>query len=210
MKRKLGIALMLLGLVCLSGALGLFVYNYLEGERAAAASAAVMPKISAAIEANSQNQPQKPSQDGEQIPVPAEPGQPVMKTVEIDGHEYIGYLGIPKLGLELPVMAEWSMENLKIAPARYYGTTMEENLVLVAHNYRKHFGPIRRLKAGDEVFFVDMENNATIYQVVATDAVSPTAVEEVTAGAYDLALVTCTYGGNTRLVVYCDIYDQTK
>ena len=201
---------MLLGLVCLSGALGLFVYNYLEGERAAAASAAVMPKISAAIESNSQNQPQKPSQDGEQIPVPAEPGQPVMKTVEIDGHDYIGYLAIPKLGLELPVMSEWSMENLKIAPARYYGTTMEENLVLVAHNYKKHFGPIRRLKAGDEVFFVDMENNATIYQVVATDAVAPTAVEEVTAGAYDLALVTCTYGGNTRLVVYCDIYDQTK
>lgn len=206
MKRKLGITLMLLGLVCLSGALGLFIYNYQEGERAAAASAAVMPKISAAIESNIQNQLEMHEQDGNQIPVPTEPGLPVMKTVEIDGHEYIGYLAIPKLGLELPVMAEWSMENLKIAPARYYGTTVEENLVLVAHNYKKHFGPIRRLKNGDEVLFVDMENNATIYQVVATDAVAPAAVEEVTAGAYDLALVTCTYGGNTRLVVYCDEY----
>ena len=135
---------------------------------------------------------------------------PKMKSVEIDGHEYIGYLTIPKLGLELPVMADWSMENLKIAPARFYGTTMEGNLVLVAHNYKKHFGPIRRLKAGDEVLFVDMENKATLYHVAATDAVAPTAVEEVTAGDYDLALVTCTYGGDTRLVVYCDVYEPER
>lgn len=207
MKRKLGITLMVLGLVLLAGALGLFVYNQQEGGRAAAASADLMPKINAAILENSQTEP--PVQTPGQIVVPAEPERPVMKTVEIDGHEYIGYLTIPKLGLELPVMAEWSMDNLKIAPARFFGTTMEENLVLVAHNYKKHFGPIRRLKNGDEVLFVDMENNATIYQVAATDAVSPTAVEEVTAGDYDLALVTCTYGGNTRLVVYCDVYDPT-
>lgn len=208
MKRKIGIVLMALGLTLLAGAVGLLVYNQQEGDRAAAASAALMPKISAAIEKNSQTEPPKPSQ--QQIPVVTEPQIPTMKSVEIDGHEYIGYLAIPKLGLELPVMADWSMENLKIAPARFYGTTMEENLVLVAHNYKKHFGPIRRLKNGDEVLFVDMENKATIYQVAATDAVAPTAVEEVTAGAYDLALVTCTYGGDTRLVVYCDVYEPSK
>lgn len=206
MKRKLGIALMALGLVFLAGAIALFVYNQQEGERAAAASAALMPKISAAIAENSQTEPPASSQTQGLISAPTEPEQPVMKTVQIDGHEYIGYLTIPKLGLELPVMSDWSMENLKIAPARFFGTTMEGNLVLVAHNYKKHFGPIRRLEAGDEVLFVDMENNATVYQVVATDAVMPTAVEEVTAGAYDLALVTCTYGGKTRLVVYCDVY----
>lgn len=207
MKRKLGIALMALGLVFLAGAVGLLVYNQQEGERAANASAELMPKISAAIQENSQTEPAAPSQNDGLIPAPTEPERPVMKVVEIDGHEYIGYLTIPKLGLELPVMSDWSMENLKIAPARFFGTTMEENLVLVAHNYKKHFGPIRRLRNGDEVLFVDMENKATVYQVVATDAVAPTAVEEVTAGAYDLALVTCTYGGDTRLVVYCDVYD---
>ena len=35
-------------------------------------------------------------------------------------------------------------------------------------------------------------------------------VEEVTAGDYDLALVTCTYGGDTRLVVYCDVYEPER
>ena len=210
MKRKLGIALMALGLVFLAGAAGLLLYNQQEGDRAAASSAELMPKISAAIRENSQNAEPAPSQNHDWLPAATEPENCKMKAVEIDGHEYIGYLTIPKLGLELPVLSDWSMENLKIAPCRYFGTTMEENLVLVAHNYKKHFGPIRRLKNGDEVLFVDMENNATIYQVVATDVVAPTAVEEVTAGACDLALVTCTYGGKTRLVVYCDIYENTK
>ena len=200
MKRKIGIALMVLGLALLIGSLGLYVYNQQEGENAAEASAALMPKINAAIMENVWTEPPEDSR------VPSKPQRPAMKTIEIDGHEYIGYLTIPKLSLELPVMADWSMENLKIAPARYFGTTMEGNLVLVAHNYKKHFGPIRRLKIGDEVYFVDMENNATAYQVMAIDAVAPSAVEEVTAGDYDLALVTCTYGGDARLVVYCDAY----
>ena len=203
MKRKLGVALMALGLALLAGAAGLFIWNEQEADRAAAASADLMPKLSAVIQ---EHQSTKPADDPIQLPLPTEPEQPVMATVEIDGHSYIGYLTIPKLGLELPVISEWSDANLKIAPCRFSGTTMEENLVLAAHNYKKHFGPIRRLRPGDQVIFVDMENVTTVYEVAATDAVAPTAVEEVTAGAYDLALVTCTYGGNTRLVVYCDVY----
>lgn len=202
MKRKLGVALMALGLALLAGAAGLFFWNEQEADRAAEASAELMPKLSAAIIENAK---QDPPDAPITLPLPTEPEKPTMKTVEIDGHSYIGYLTIPRLGLELPVMSEWSDANLKIAPCRFTGTTMEENLVLAAHNYKKHFGPIRRLKTGDQVVFVDMENVTTVYEVAATDPVAPTAVEEVTAGAYDLALVTCTYGGNTRLVVYCDI-----
>ena len=198
MRRKFGVVLMALGLVLLAGAAGLLIWNQQEADKAAAASADLMPKLSEAIRENTPKEQQKIHS------LVYEEQQPVMKTAEIDGHSYIGYLTIPKLGLELPVMSEWSDANLKIAPCRFDGTTMEENLVLAAHNYKKHFGPIRRLKPGDQVIFVDAENVTTVYEVVATDAVAPTAVEEVTAGDYDLALVTCTYGGNTRLVVYCD------
>ena len=207
MMRKLGAGLMALGLALLLGAVGLFFFNEQEADRAAAASAELMPKLSAAIR---EQDTTEPSQAPGRLPVATEPEQPAMKTVQIDGHDYIGCLSIPRLGLELPVMAQWSDENLKIAPCRFTGTTMEENLVLAAHNYKKHFGPIRRLKPGDQVIFVDMENTVTVYEVAATDAVAPTAVEEVTAGAYDLALVTCTYGGNTRLVVYCDVCENEQ
>ena len=134
------------------------------------------------------------------------PEKKQMTEVTINGYPYIGYLSIPDLGLELPVMSQWSESRLKIAPCRYSGTTMERNLVLVAHNYRTHFGYLGRLQQGDPVLFTDMEGDITCYQVAATDVVQPEAVEEVTMGAFDLALVTCTYGGKTRLVVYCDVY----
>lgn len=206
MRRKLGAVCMALGVVLLLGALGLFLWNENEADRAEAASAELMTKLSVTIEENVQKQPNSPSYIGtpdELLP----PEEKKMTEVEIDGYGYIGYLTIPRLGLELPIMADWDYTRLKIAPCRYSGTTMEENLVLVAHNYRKHFGPIRRLVPGDEAAFVDMDGNVTCYLVAAVDVVPPSSVEEVTSGSFDLALVTCTYGGNTRLVVYCDVYE---
>jgi sortase A len=195
MKRKLGIVLMLLGLLLLAGSVGLLFFNQQEADRAEAVSLELLPAVSEAI---AQQQVQEPQ------PTLALPTAPQMKAVEVDGHLCVGYVSIPLLKLELPVLAECTDENLKISPCLYSGTTMEDDLVLAGHNYRRHFGPIRRLKPGDQVFFVDMEGNTIGYEVAAVDAVLPSAVEEVCSGQFDLTLVTCTYGGNTRLVVYCD------
>ena len=78
------------------------------------------------------------------------------------------------------------------------------DLVLMAHNYKKHFGPIRRLKAGDPVTFTDMDGVAWEYRVVAQEILGADAVEDVTGGEYDLTLFTCTYGGENRITVRCD------
>ena len=40
-----------------------------------------------------------------------------MTVTELNGWDYIGYLSIPSIGLELPVMSQWSYAGLKIAPA---------------------------------------------------------------------------------------------
>ena len=198
MKRKLGIALMSLGLMLLAGAVGLLIYNQREANRAEAVSLELLPAVSEAI---AQQQTQEPQPT---LPFPTEPTAPRMKAVEVDGHLCVGYISIPRLKLELPVLAECTDENLKISPCLFTGTTMEDDLTIAGHNYRRHFGPIRRLKPGNDVIFVDMDGNVIHYQVAAVDAVSPTAAEEVTSGQFDLALITCTYGGNTRLVIYCD------
>ena len=42
------------------------------------------------------------------------------------------------------------------------------------------------------------------YQVIASEVVSPVALEAVTSCSHSLTLITCTYGGKTRLAVYCD------
>jgi sortase A len=198
MKRKLGIALMLLGLLLLAGSVGLLIFNQREADRAEAVSQELLPAVSEAI---AQQQPQEPQPT---LPLPTEPAAPRMKAVEVDGHLCVGYLSIPRLKLELPVLAECTDANLKISPCLFTGTTMEDDLTIAGHNYRRHFGPIRRLKPGNDVIFVDMDGNVIHYQVAAVDALSPTAAEEVTSGQFDLALITCTYGGKTRLVIYCD------
>ena len=49
-----------------------------------------------------------------------------------------------------------------------------------------------------------MDGVVTNYEVVGLDVLVPTAVEEMTAGDFDLTLFTCTYGGQSRVAVYCD------
>lgn len=132
-----------------------------------------------------------------------------MEEVEIDGHRYIGYLSMPTVELELPIMSDWSYEKLTIAPCRYYGTLRGKDLVLLAHNYDRHFGRLNDLKVGDSVYFTEMDGTVTAYKVVARDILDPYAVEEMTAGLYDLTLFTCTYGGQSRVTVYCDMEKQS-
>lgn len=203
MKHKLGNLLMALGAALILGALALFLSNEKEAEQAAAASDEVMVRMEAEI-----MQRQTAAETGDTaVTDPAIPEileDTTMTVVEIDGYGYIGYLSIPELGLELPVMADWDYSRLKVAPCRYTGTMKGGDLVVMAHNYRRHFGNLKNLQIGDTVYFTDMDGNTWQYAVAALDVLSPKAVEEVTAGEYDLTLFTCTYGGKTRVTVYCD------
>lgn len=192
---------MLLGTALLCGALSLLFYNQNQAVSAEQAVDAVMPQILEQIA-----QPTGESRE-EPIWFPKdylEPKDMVMTEVEIDGYAYIGYLSIPALGLDLPVMADWDYSKLKIAPCRYTGTLKGEDLVVMAHNYARHFGRLSDLAPGDSVMFTDMDGLVARYQVVAIDILAPSAVEEMTSGSFDLTLFTCTFGGQNRVTVYCD------
>ena len=128
-----------------------------------------------------------------------------MTEAEIDGERYIGWLDIPAIELELPVMSEWSYSRLKTAPCRYSGTVRGEDLVLLGHNYTRHFGKLDRLRVGDEVLFTDMDGVVYRYEVAARDVLDADAVAEMTAGEYDLTLFTCDATGARRITVYCDM-----
>ena len=128
-----------------------------------------------------------------------------MPTLLIDGYEYIGYLSIPDLELELPVMAEWDYNRLKIAPCRHFGSSGTDDLVIAAHNYKTHFGSISSLKEGAEVIFTDI-NGIDIRYVLAREpeTLAPDAVDAVQNSGCDLVLYTCTPGGATRVAAFCD------
>lgn len=206
MKSKFGTFCMVLGAALVLGALALFCMNQKEAKEAAASVEEILPKLVDAIE-----NPNDAGGDENELESEAEtehvypnPYDMTMTEKMIDGYAYIGYLTLPKLGLELPVMASWDYTRLRIAPCRYTGSTKSDDLVIMAHNYASHFGGLSSLSAGDAVYFTDMDGYTSQYLVVALDVLSPTAVEEMTDGGYDLTLFTCTYGGKSRVTVRCE------
>ena len=199
MRHKLGWVLVALGCILLAASLTLYLHNRQEQRSAESASREAIGKVLEVI-----RERQEVPEETAQTAVPTEAEERTMTVADIDGYGYIGFVSIPALGLELPVMADWSYPRLRIAPCRYSGSIFTDDLVLMAHNYRKHFGPIRRLKSGDGVIFTDMDGESVRYRVVAVEILGAGAVEEVTSGDYDLTLFTCTYGGENRVTVRCD------
>ena len=129
---------------------------------------------------------------------------PEMPVVEIEGYGYIGYLSIPELGLELPVMDQWDYNRLTKAPCRHFGSARTDDLVIAAHNYENHFGRLKELSEGDTVIFTDMEGVVNTYSVKKIETLNPNEVDAVQNSGYALVLYTCTKGGKTRVTVFCD------
>ena len=193
MKRKIAVILMTLGVLCIAFALGLLVFNNKENEKAQQNASVIMEEIRIQLAENA------PSEDT------IDPFDEEMIVKVIDGYGYIGYLSVPALDLDLPVMSEWDYDRLKIAPCRYYGSTKTDNLVIAAHNYKYHFGYLGNLLPGDTVIFTDMDAVVHSYTVTSVEQLLPTDVDKVKDTGDDLILYTCTYGGAKRIVVRCDL-----
>lgn len=200
MRGKLGNLCMVLGAALVLTALSLFLYNQWEASGAEQSVQALLPQLQQQLQERQEEQ----AESGKVPPEQLDPKNYEMTEAEIEGYAYIGYLSIPALGLELPIMSQWDYERLKIAPCRYDGSTKSDDLVLLAHNYGKHFGTLKNLAPGDEVYFTDMDDVISHYQVVTVEILTPDAVDEMVAGEYDLTLFTCTYGGQNRVTVRCD------
>lgn len=125
-------------------------------------------------------------------------------TAAVNGYSYLGYLTIPALNLELPVMTDWSYSRLKIAPCRYYGLHHTDNMVIAAHNYKRHFGYISSLEIGDTVVFTDMQGVPIVYYVTLIETLDPYDIDGMVETGWDLTLFTCTYGGANRVTVRCE------
>ena len=165
---------MILGTVLVLAALSLFFRNRQEDERAGESVEHLLPLVKEYIEGSAEVKeaaavrPARPDSDPS-----------VMTEIELDGNYYIGYLSIPALGLELPVMAQWDYERLRIAPCRYTGSVKTDDLVIAAHNYSRHFGGISQFSGGEDVYFTDLDGMRYCYQVVKVETLEPTVSREV-------------------------------
>lgn len=127
-----------------------------------------------------------------------------MPSLQLDGHYYCGYLTLDTLGLELPVLNDWSYPNLNIAPCRYEGTPQTKNFIIAAHNYNSHFGQIKNLNEDDEITFTDCNGEKFHYNVVYTEYIDGYSVEQMSENinsSWDMTLFTCTLNGQSRVTV---------
>lgn len=211
MKRKRGGFLMAVGLVLLLGAGIWGAWNISFEEQGGKFAEQAMAKLLQVIPNQSTSENTKERVDaedtGENLSSSTESQvieTPQMQTTEIDGYTYIGVISIPALGIELPVMSEWSYPLLKLSTCRYTGSYLEDNLVIAGHSTRKHFRSLRQVILGDTVVFTDVSGNEIQYQVIEIESLHPKEVEELTTGDWDLTLFTCTPGGERRVVVRCN------
>ena len=124
-----------------------------------------------------------------------------MKTININGHDYIGTLTIPTLNLELPIMSDYDYNKLNIAPCRYYGNIYTNDLIICAHSYKNLFRYIKDLTKGDLLIFTDMSGNKHLYEVQVVEVLPPEDVKEMIESEFDLTLFTCTDANQDRITV---------
>lgn len=193
---------MVTGAALILSALLLLLYNQRQDSRAGEFADLALADMQSLIAEQIENRQDSSALDDYVDPYDEEAQQ--MTLAQIDGYDYIGCLSLPTLGLELPVMADWDYDRLRLAPCRQFGSTKSDDLVIAGHNYRRHFGKLKELRTGDLVAFTDLEGEIITYEVGGVDILPAAAVEDVKDSGWDLVLYTCTYGGQTRLTVFCD------
>ena len=206
--------LIITGIVMIAAAAALMMYNLWDATRAAKSADAALETIheiqlenKRALQDQSSDtkKPTKPS-GGAATDETTDDLLPFeMKVMVVDGQRYIGTLTFPALEMELPVMADWDNDKMSIAPCRYSGSYLENNMVVCGHNYSTHFGRLEALQQNDEVIFTDPDGNSYHYTVKLTETLAATAIDEMNNSDYDLTLFTCNYSGYARVAVRCDL-----
>ena len=191
--------LITVGTVLILAAASLTLYNVWDAYRAGKAAQAIEEELTAAIDHNETKAENTVTESTERE----------MDVVTLDGVDYIGTITIPVAGLVLPVQYNYTFDALRNSPCRYYGSYMTNDLVICAHNSSKHFGPIRWLEAGDDIYLRTVDGAEIHYTVKGLETLQPEEVDRMTStkdetlGSWDLTLFTCYIGGQTRCAVRC-------
>jgi len=208
MSRKIrGIFLITLGLLMSVSAAVIFARYEYQAEIAGANAEILLDALEAQIQQrveSSRHSPAKQENPTAELPkTTIQPEASERPQATLEGYELVGIVRVPSLGLELPVLDSWDYDLLKIAPCRYSGSTETGDLILLAHNYERHFGTLKKAQIGTEVEFCDVNGTVYRYEIAAAEILKKTELDRLTSSDYDLTLFTCTNGGHSRYVVRC-------
>lgn len=214
-KRNLGAACIVLGVLCVLVAAGLLVQNAWAERQAQQASSDAIAALNQLATMQNASQAQAAADAfgvfGASTGTTSTSGTAnanvgnAIATATVDGAVYCGVLEIGAIGLCLPIQAEFSYAALKSSPCLY---TQEGNdaLVIAAHNYTAHFGNLAQLQPGDIICYTSLTGAVTQYAVSGVTTIEETDVDAIQGSADELILFTCNINNNSqRVVVRCTV-----
>lgn len=213
-RRPVGIILIAVGILALTGAAAWFARNVAEDISADRFSRQTVEKIQHMMQTEPTGAADNAVEDkrnasGEAADEVLDARLIEMQTYVIEGVPYIGMLEIPSASLVLPVCSEWSYDNLSDSPCRYCGSYFTNDMVVCAHDFGSHFRAIRSLDIGDSVYFTPVGGQKIQYLVSNVETVAPTDIDKMVVNTkpdgsghlWDMTLFTCNFGGQTRCAV---------
>ena len=137
------------------------------------------------------------------IAAPADLPAPEVTRDPWTGYEVIGVVGLPDLGLSLPVLADYTQDLLAVAPCRYTDDLALEpgQLVVAGHNYRTHFGRLGELAPGSRITWQNLDGVTYTYTAAAAPEIDAGARAALERGDWDLTLFTCDVTRTRRILV---------
>lgn len=137
------------------------------------------------------------------IAAPADLPAPEVTRDPWAGYEVIGVVGLPDLGLSLPVLADYTQDLLAVAPCRYTDDLALEpgQLVVAGHNYRTHFGRLGELAPGSRITWQNLDGVTYTYTVTEVTEIDAGDREALEQGDWDLTLFTCDVTRTRRILV---------
>ncbi|MGN0179616.1 MAG: sortase [Monoglobaceae bacterium] len=186
---KRAMTFIIIGCCLLLSAAALFFFNEISSYRAAEESMKILSGLESDMLSDTAGK--------------ADEDDGTMATRLVDGINIVGVVSVPSVEIEVPVAADWSYANLKKSACRYSGTAKGGRLIILAHNYKRHFGNLKNAAKDDEVQFLDVNGNLYRYKITDTEILGKYELDRLTESESDLTLFTCTYGGRQRVVVRC-------
>lgn len=126
----------------------------------------------------------------------------------------VAVIEIPKIKITYPVIysddtSEQTVEDLlKISVVKYWGPEANNpgNFCIVGHNYhnKRFFSKAATLENGDSIYITDTNNKTLEYKVYDNYVVEPEDLKctsQLTNGATDITLITCTMTGKQRTII---------
>ena len=132
-----------------------------------------------------------------------------IKTSDGKSYKTVGTIKIPKIKVNYPILAETSVELLKISPCKFYGADPNEvgNFCIAGHNYKTNqfFSKVpKNIVVGDIIEITDLSGRTLKYSVYDKYNVVPkdtSCTSQLTNGNKVVTLITCTDDNKKRVII---------